>query len=265
MKRKIRHYAMDMGIDDVGFAAAADYSSPQSPGLDTIYPGAKSLIILTCREASHCESPNMNIAMGGRLGIREFMKSSTYGMARFLERECGARAMMMPDSYPLNISPETKFGLIADFSHRHAAIAAGQGTWGRHNLVIHPTLGARVLFTTILTDIELSSDPPVSQELCNRCNLCVEHCAGGALADEGKTDEMKCLAHSQPHGLGANIRFWRQLLDSPHVEQKKMLSSPEYMRLYQASYIGLQYHCFKCYAVCPVGVKSTQGATNQPE
>jgi epoxyqueuosine reductase QueG len=253
MKQKIRSHALDMGVDAVGFAAAADYKSPQSPGLGTIFPAVKSLVVLAYREASHCESDNMRIAMGGRLGLRDFMKSSTYRITRFLERECGARAMMISDSYPLNYSPESKFGLIADFSHRHAAVAAGLGDWGRHNLVIHPTLGARVLFTTILTDIELPSDPPVTEELCNRCNLCVEQCAGGALSVEGKTDEMKCLAHSQPSGLGANIRFWRTLLDSSADERKKMLTSPEYMRLYQASYIGLQYHCFKCYSVCPVG------------
>lgn len=253
MKQKIKDFVLDMGVDDVGCAAAAGYVSPLTPPLETIFPRVKTLIVLAYREASHCESENMRVAMGGRLALMEFMASSSHRLARFLERECGAGAMMMPLSYPSDISPEAKFGLIGDFSHRHAAIAAGLGTWGRHNLVLHPTLGARVLFSTILTDMELASDPPVKEPLCNSCNLCVESCPGRALDVEGKTEQLKCLAHSQPYGIGANIRFWKRLIDSPPEEQKKMLSSPEYMRLYQASFIGYQYHCFTCYSVCPVG------------
>jgi epoxyqueuosine reductase QueG len=253
MKKKIKDFALELGVDDVGFAAASDYDSPLTPALDTIFPGARTLIVMAYREASHCESGNMRIAMNGRLGIMEFMKSCDYKLSRFLERECGARAMVMPMSYPSNISPESRFGLIGDFSHRHAAIAAGLGNWGRHNLVVHPKLGARVLFSTILSDIELPADPPVTQALCTNCNLCVKSCPGGALDEEGKTDPMKCLVHSQPYGIGGNIRFWTRFIDAAPDEQKKMMRSPEYMRLYQAAFIGYQYHCFACYAACPMG------------
>ena len=253
MKQKIKDFALGLGVDDVGFATASDYYSPLTLALDTMFPQAKTLIVMVYREASHCESENMRIAMSGRLGIMDFMKSCNYKLSRFLERECTAKAMVMPASYPSNISPESKFGLIGDFSHRHAAIAAGLGNWGRNNLVIHPTLGARVLFSTILSDIELPSDPPVTQELCNECNLCVNSCPGGALDEEGKTDQMKCLAHSQPYGVGANIRFWTRFIDGTPEEQKIMMRSPEYMRLYQASFIGHQYHCFTCYSMCPIG------------
>jgi epoxyqueuosine reductase len=253
MKQKIKDFALDLGVDDVGFAATSDYDSPLTPALDTIFPQARTLVVMAYREASHCESENMRIAMSGRLAIMDFMKSCNYKLSHFLERECKVKAMMTPASYPLDITPEAKFGLIADISHRHAAIAAGLGNWGRNNLVIHPTLGARVLFSTILSDIELPSDPPVTESLCNNCNVCVESCHNGALDEEGKTDQMKCLGHSQPYGVGGNIRFWTRFVDSTPEEQKKMLRSPEYMRLYQASYIGLQYHCFKCYSMCPIG------------
>ena len=244
---------MELGLDDVGFAAASDYISPLTPALQTIFPEVKSLVVMAFREDSHCESENMRIAMSGRLAIMDFIKSCNYKMSHFLERKCNGKAMVTPASYPLNIAPEAKFGLIADVSQRHAAIAAGLGNWGRNNLVIHPKLGARVLYCTVLCDIELQSDAPVTDELCNRCNLCVEHCQGGALDEEGKTDQIKCLGHSQPYGTGANIRFWTRFIDSTPEDQKQMMRSTEYMRLYQASYIGLQYHCFKCYSMCPVG------------
>lgn len=253
MKETIRDFALGLGADDVGFAAVSDYNSPLTPALETIFPQVKALIVMAFREDSHCESDNMRIAMSGRLGIMDFMKSCNYKLSHFLERNFTSKAMVTPASYPLNISPETKYGLIADISQRHAAIAAGLGNWGRNNLVIHPELGAKVLFSTVLSDIELPSDPAVTEILCNRCNICVENCEAEALNEEGKTDQMKCLSHSQPYGTGANIRFWTRFVESSPEEQKKMLRSTEYMRLYQASYIGLQYHCFKCYSMCPVG------------
>jgi epoxyqueuosine reductase len=255
-KQQIKDFALNLGADDVGFAAAADYDSPLTPDLHSIFPGVKTLIVMAFREASHCESENMRIAMGGRLAIMEFMKSCDYKLSHFLERDCQARAMSTPMSYPSNISPEAKFGLIGDISHRHAAIAAGLGTWGRHNLVVHPQLGSRVLFSTILTDLELQADPPVTEVTCTGCNLCVTHCPGEALGEAGKTEQMKCLAHSQPYGMGSSIRFWTRFVESSVDEQKKLLRSPELMRLNQASSLGYQYYCFKCYASCPIGQRT---------
>jgi NAD-dependent dihydropyrimidine dehydrogenase PreA subunit len=90
------------------------------------------------------------------------------------------------------MSYETK-GTLGDVSLRHAAIAAGLGNFGRHNLVIHPQIGSRVVFTAVMTNLDLPSDPPVSERICTDCNICVENCPAHALDEEGKTDDMKCL------------------------------------------------------------------------
>jgi len=79
-----------------------------------------------------------------------------------LEREFKAKAMTVPPSYPLLMSYETR-GTVGDVSLRHAAIAAGLGNFGRHNLVIHPTIGSRVVFTAVIINLDLLSDPPVSK------------------------------------------------------------------------------------------------------
>lgn len=253
LKEKIKNYALGLGLDDVGFGAVADYKSKLSPRIETIFPKAKSLVVMTFKELSNCESDNARIAMGGRLDIMEFMKSSNYKLARYLERDCGVKAMSTPLSYPLNMAPESRFGLAADFSQRHAAIAAGLGNWGRSNLVIHPKLGSRVLFSTVLTEAELPPDPPVTEDLCIHCNLCVEQCPGKALDEEGKTNEMKCLKYSQPFGIAGSMKFWSKFAAATPDEQKKMLGTEEFMSLYQAQGIGFQYFCFKCYAQCPAG------------
>ena len=131
------------------------YKSPLSPKVETIFPKATSLVVLAFKELSNCESENPRIAMGGRIDSMEFGRSCIYKVSRFIEKEFDTKAMSTPLSYPLNMKPENRFGLIADFSQRHAAVAAGLGNFGRNNLVIHPRLGSRWSFP-ILTEVELT-------------------------------------------------------------------------------------------------------------
>ncbi len=249
MKEKIRVFVESLGVDDVGFAAVSDYSSPKSPSLESILPGAKSLIVMAYRELDNCESENMQVAFGGRMDVMEFTRSCNYKLARFLGRELGAKAMSVPPSYPLNMNLETK-GTVGDVSLRHAAVAAGLGAFGRNNLVIHPRFMSKVVFTAVLTDLNLESDPP-AESACSDCNACVENCPGGALAEEGKTHIMRCLRNSQPYGLSGNIEFWTKFTDSSPDKQKEMVRDVHYWRLYQAGFAGFQYFCFNCMKSCP--------------
>jgi len=252
-KEKIKEYMVYLGADDAGVASAEDYNSPTSPALESIFPGVKSIAVGVFKELSNCESDNMQVAMGGRLDIIEFVRHFNYKLARFIERELGSKAMSVPPSYPLYMSLETK-GVIGDVSLRHAALAAGLGNFGRHNLIIHPKLGSRVVFTAVLTDLELSSDAPVKEELCSDCGMCVDNCPGGALDEKGKTHSFKCLKNSQPYGIASNIKFWSRFAEAEPEEKKKMVKDEEFWRLYQAGFIGFQYYCFNCIKVCPVGV-----------
>ena len=86
MKGKIKEFVFSLGIDDVGIASVRDYKSLKSPDLQSIFPGAKSIVVLGYQELSNCESENMQIAMGGRLDALEFARSTNYKVARFLER-----------------------------------------------------------------------------------------------------------------------------------------------------------------------------------
>lgn len=252
VKNKIREFVLSQGIDDVGFASVSDYNSPLSPGIETIFPDAKSIVVACVKEMSHVESPNPQIAMNGRLDAQEYVRATNYKIARFLEKECGARAMSVPFSYPLDLSPQNTRS-VADVSLRHAAVAAGLGAFGRHNLVIHPRLGPRVLFMAVLTNLALPSDPPVTEEICTRCNICVESCPASALDVEGRTDFEKCYMVLQPYGLGKIIGFWLEWAGKSPDERKKMFFTKDFFMTYQASFIGIHYFCFKCYSSCPAG------------
>ena len=251
-KEDIRKYGLNLGIDVVGFTSIEDYQSERSPDPRTILPDVKSIIVLGHRMIDGAlESQNMRVAMAARMGVMDTSKSHLYLMARFIEDRFKEKAATVLSSYPLDMEPPA-LGLRGDISLRHAAIAAGLGRFGRHNLVIHPRFGSRLSFTGILTTIPLVSDYPVKEELCNNCNLCVEACPGKALDIEGKTEDLKCLRASQPYGIGGAIGYIRRLIGKSPDEQQAILKEPRFMSLYQASFIGFHYHCFNCIAICPI-------------
>jgi epoxyqueuosine reductase len=252
MKERIRELATGLGAEDFGVASPNAYDSPNSPELASVFKDVSSVIVLAYRELSSCESDCMQIAMNGRMDLMDFSRGLNYRVASFVERELGARAMTVPVSYPLPMSKETN-GAVADVSTRHAAVAAGLGTFGRNNLVLHPRLGSRVIFTCVLTDLELPADRPLTETVCDDCGLCVEACPGGALDIEGKTDVLACLRQCQPYGIGGNIRFWGKYAQSDDEERLAMLADEKYWRLYQAQSIGFQYFCFNCIRECPAG------------
>lgn len=255
MKEQLRSYILGLGVDDVGFASVEDYVSANSPSVEALFPGARSIIVLAFRELAACESPSPQMAMGARLDLMEFSRSACYRVGRFVEGKLGSPAMTVPISYPMDFIGKRGAGEV---SLRHAAVASGLGAFGHHHLVVHPRYGTRVLFTAVLTKLELASDPPVTENPCTGCGLCVQACPADAFAVEGKTDLMRCMSYSQPYGIGANIGFWSSYGSASADERMKMLQTREYLSIYQAGFIGYQYFCFQCLSVCPVGTRYPQ-------
>ena len=212
------------------------------------FPAARSIVVLAFGDLAGCEGANPYIAMNGRLDLGSFSRLASYRVARFIEKRLGGKA-----STAANFPFDRRRGPIGELSLRHAAVAAGLGTFGRHNLVIHPEMGSRVNFAAVLTDLELTPDVPMREDLCTGCGICVEGCPGRALDEEGKTDVLKCMGLSQPYGVRAHIGFWTRFGQATPEERKKMLTDPDYQLLYQADSYGSQYFCFHCIASCPVG------------
>ena len=250
-KDAIRSYTLQLGADVVGFAAIEDYRSLRSPTPESILPGVRSIIVIGYRETHGAvESDSPRISMGSRMGGMELSLKNNYQLSRHMELSYGCKAAPISFSYPLDMTPGAN-GLVGDVSMRHAAVAAGLGVFGRHNLVIHPRYGTRITFTAVLTDMPMSSDPPAEEGLCLHCNLCVEGCPAKALDEEGKTDVFKCLKSSQPYGIGGAYRYLRKLFSVPSDERPELLKDPMLLNLYQALLIGFQYTCFNCMAICP--------------
>ena len=250
-KEEIRKYGLNIGIDVVGFTSIEDYRSQRSPDPRTILPNVKSIIVLGHRMIDGAlDSTNMRIAMAARMGVMDTSKSHLYLMSRFIEDRYKVKAAPVLSSYPLNLKG------FDDGAYRRCITSpcscfCRPGVFGRHNLIIHPRFGSRLSFTGILTELPLVSDPPVKEELCNNCNLCVDACPGKALETE-EAEDLKCLRFSQPYGIGGAIGYLMKHIGKSPEEQKALLKEPRFMSLYQASFIGFQYNCFNCIAICPI-------------
>lgn len=251
MENQIKEFVLGLGVDDVGFLASKDYRSDASPKVENLFPQVQSIIVMAFHELDTCDSPSPSVAMNGRLDVMEFSRSCSYKLARFLNKEYSARSMTVPGSYPMDFGDA--WGISGELSMRHAAAAAGIGKFGRHNLVIHPQFGTRVYFTAVLTDLPLTTSEQIQGDLCVNCDLCVANCPTGALDIPGQTNVAKCLQKSQPYGIGGNVHFWTKFASASPEEQRSMLRSETYRRIYQNQFIGLQYYCFNCQKSCPVG------------
>ncbi|HEY49173.1 MAG TPA: hypothetical protein G4O13_03925 [Dehalococcoidia bacterium] len=76
--------------------------------------------------------------------------------------------------------------LGADFSHRHAAAAAGLAEIGWNGLALTPVFGARVRFNSVITNAPLAPSPMYEgPAICQpeRCKkLCIRECPAGAFS-----------------------------------------------------------------------------------
>ncbi|MFC2060774.1 hypothetical protein ACFLTZ_06820 [Chloroflexota bacterium] len=109
-------------------------------------------------------------------------------VAKELERK-GYQSLTFPPTWLISFYKwfaRRDGSLKGDFSHRHAAVAAGLGEFGWSGLVLVPNHGPRVRFNSIITNAPLVPSPLYDgPRLCqpNKCAYqCVRECPTQALA-----------------------------------------------------------------------------------
>lgn len=106
----------------------------------------------------------------------------------FFIRRKGFSAMPIPASQIIDWQKQT-----AHLSHKKLAVAAGLGWIGRSNLLVTKDLGSAIRLVTILTDMPLSVDAPVSFA-CGECRACIDACPARAVSGQPRDfDHLKCF------------------------------------------------------------------------
>jgi epoxyqueuosine reductase len=92
-------------------------------------------------------------------------------------QDLGYQAMPVPASQIVDWKSQR-----GHLSHKHVARLAGLGWIGRNNLLVNETFGSRIRLVTVLTNIPLVADSPLSMD-CGPCRDCVRVCPVGAISE----------------------------------------------------------------------------------
>ncbi len=128
---------------------------------------------------------------------QEFITELSRYLVAWLENK-GARAVAPDLCACFKIARLPDGSITSNWSHRHAAYAAGLGTFSLNDGFITPK-GIAARFGSIVTDLKLEpSERPYSGHLANcrfyaegKCGACIRRCPGGALSEKGH-DKQKC-------------------------------------------------------------------------
>ncbi len=97
-----------------------------------------------------------------------------------------------------SVKPETYGRIFVDSApllEKAWATEAGLGWQGRHSIIINREIGSFFFIGTLVLDIELEYDKPVSEEYCGNCRLCIDLCPTSAINGNRTIDARKCIAN----------------------------------------------------------------------
>ncbi len=231
LTQRIKKLALSKGADMVGVASVGRFhGAPKGHHPSDVLPGCRSTISIGRRfvmgmvETLGPARQRLSYKHHMYAHLNTFNSQNAYEIALFLEDK-GYSAFVVQPTTPYD--PQTRMGII---SHRHAAVLAGLGVFGRNNLVLTPQFGPRNRFATILTTVELMEDPLLDINLCRECNTCRKKCPAQAWDTvSGKFYKSEC----------AHYQWWdrkTQECDKP---------------------------CGLCIKVCPVGIEKTKKFSNR--
>jgi epoxyqueuosine reductase len=275
-----KHALEELDMDYVGITGVDRLSgAPEGYRPTDLLPGAKSVIAMAIRlplgavqaifrahvdglRHAQCIYSTHGYSLIPNLDLNY----AAYRMARFLEKK----------GYITTPLPSGPGGGGIPFSHRHAAVAAGLGEFGRLRLVVTPDYGPRIRLVSVITRAELNPDPLYQgPKLCDstKCSICVEICPtnaisagestsvviGGRTFEYGILDSARCII-----GIEGLLKKTLGFKDIPipenptfaDIDKAREQIDPRQLQEANFPVDRATWYCGKCLAYCPVGQNS---------
>lgn len=120
--------------------------------------------------------------------VNDFLDQLALKATIFIQRK-GFTALPIPSSLILDWQNTT-----GHLAHKKIAVSAGLGWIGRNNLLVNKETGSRLRLVSILTDMPLKTDRPLSGADCGECRRCIKACPAGAIKESVlEFDQIKCF------------------------------------------------------------------------
>jgi ferredoxin len=275
----VKAKARDLGADLVGIASVDVFQdSPARLNPAGILPGAKSVVVIAVKY------PDASIDMWGKpaaesmffyQSVQAYMTGVVMPMIEFhiyraLERAGYLAIPVAPSGFwRYRDYKEMTGGFVADFSHRHAAVAAGMGDLGLNGLFISPEYGMRQRMASVITTAPLRPDEPYcGKPLCNNCGRCLKACPvqafsakeevniriGDKKVSYAKVDKWKC-AWSEQIGMVAEggpkfAGHTTNVMPPEHVGPEDYLAARNQRDPFQATCAWGTISCGRCLHAC---------------
>jgi len=192
LKKRVIALAGSNDIDLVGFAPVERFDmAPEGRKPTDLLEGARTVISLGIGIPRGVRGANRKAYKGLRSAIYIYMihgynvlntllNEAAFRLAKALEKD-GHTALPVPASPPAAYQR-----LEGVFSNRHAAVAAGLGTFGWQSLLLTPAFGPRLRVVSVITTAEIPGDPLMEEDLCSGkdCMICARICPVRAIPDE---------------------------------------------------------------------------------
>jgi len=182
--KEVKEAALKFGAHLVGVTSVERLEeAPSGFRATDLMPDAKSVVVMCIGlpqglSDSWKESIWSYLYYGYALPNKK-LGHAAFNLATWIQHRGHKSFPVVPTVYMKNCDVIDPMG---EFSHRHAAFAAGLGQFGFNNLFMTPQFGTHNRFVSVLTGAELAPDPMYKgPDLCDRCEKCIKICPTGAL------------------------------------------------------------------------------------
>ncbi len=218
LTESLKEFALErLGVDLFGVAPVGRFEGGPKEGQPRDYlPDASSVLVCALKipdavieVAGHFEEPGKTLGpymWYGYTTLNWDLSSAVRRLVRFLEAR-GFKGLPFPPTGLLY-----KYGTRADFSHRHAAVAAGLGEFGFNGLLLTPEFGTRQRLVSMITDAPLKASPLYSgPKLCRpeSCGYaCIKACPTKAMSGKvSLTIDGRTFEYAKLHGVKCKWLF----------------------------------------------------------
>ena len=194
-----------------------------------LLPGARSII---CLGLSYLTPETTATSTSTTLGkVARYARLRDYH--RVMKRRMRVLVRQLSDSLDTQVSARwyVDDGPMLD---RATANRAGLGWFGKNTNILTPSHGSWVFLGQVITDLELTPDPPL-RKTCGSCVRCIDACPTGAIVAPYVIDNPRCISYLTIENRGPIPRELR-----PQMQD-------------------WVFGCDICQYVCPVNRKASTG------